>query len=264
MGWTIHTTVPYPMLENPETVRLLAGNGVGPEIYLSGETLDSLIPERAESAAENLRAAKVESATFHAPFEEVWPGARDEEARRFASRRIRQAIALARVFRPRGIVVHGGYFSWIYDFNPAKWLEPARKTFCEAAEAAEKEGVDLYVENVFDEVPDQLLRLKETVGSKRLGFCCDPGHAALFSRLPAHKWVEAFGADLREFHVHDNLGTRDDHLPVGEGSVNFRGVLNAALDAGARPILNLEPHRIEHFHRGLAALRGLLSELPRG
>jgi hypothetical protein len=32
MEWTIHATVPYPMLQSPETARLLAGNGVGPEI----------------------------------------------------------------------------------------------------------------------------------------------------------------------------------------------------------------------------------------
>lgn len=264
MSWTIHTTVPYPMLENPGTTRLLAENRVGAEIYLSGETLDSLSAGRAETAAEGLRNAGVDSVTFHAPFEEIWPGARDEEVRRLASRRIRQAIALAPAFRARGIVVHGGYYSWIYDFNPGKWLEPATRTFREAVEAAEKAGVDLFVENVFDELPDTLLRLKEAVGSKRLGFCCDPGHTALFSRLPAHKWVEAFGADLREFHVHDNRGTRDDHLPVGEGTVNFPGILLAAMDAGARPILTLEPHRIEHFHRGLAALRVMLSEIPQG
>jgi len=262
MDWTIHTTVPYPMLESPETVRLLAGNGVGPEIYLPASTLDSLSAGRAEAAAEALRSAGVTSVTFHAPFEELWPGARDEEARLLASRRIRQAIGLAPVFRPRGIVVHGGYFGWIYDFNPGKWFEAARRTFGEALDSAEKEGVDLFLENVFDDVPDHMIRLKEAAGSNRLKFCCDPGHAALFSTIPLHKWVEAFGPDLREFHVHDNRGTRDDHLPVGEGSVNFAGILHAALDAGACPILTLEPHRIEHFHRGLAALRRLLPAFP--
>ncbi|MDA8121929.1 MAG: sugar phosphate isomerase/epimerase [Deltaproteobacteria bacterium] len=264
MDWTIHATVPCQMLGNPETVRLLAGTGVGPEIYLSGASLDSLSPGRAESLAETVRAAGVKSVTFHAPFEDICPGARDEEARRVASRRLRQAIELAPLFHPRGIVVHGGYSGWIYDFDPLKWLEPARRTLGEAMESAEKTGVDLFLENVFDEVPDHMLRLAEAIGSKRLGFCLDPGHAALFSGIPVHKWVEAFGPELRELHVHDNRGTRDDHLPVGEGSVNFGGILHAALDAGAFPILTLEPHRIEHFHRGLAALRVLLAGLPPG
>jgi sugar phosphate isomerase/epimerase len=262
MNRIIHATVPYPLLEDRETVRLLAAAGVGPEIYFTAGILDDLAADRAEAAASALREAGVSSLTFHAPFEELWPGARDEEARRLTVRRLRQAIAMARVFRPRGIVVHGGYFGWIYDHDSRRWIEPARRTFSEILETAEAEGVDLFLENVFDDVPDHLLRLRDVLGSARLGFCCDPGHANLFSRLPVQKWIEAFGPALREMHLHDNRGRRDDHLPVGEGTINFRGVLWAVRDAGADPILTIEPHRHEHFHRGLSALRSILAELP--
>ncbi len=261
MDATIHTTAPFPMLEAAGTAALLAGKGVGAEIYLSAPVLDALSPERARAAAESLRAAGVATTTFHAPFEDVWPGARDEEIRRLSVKRVRQAIDLAPVFRPLGVVVHGGYFEWLFDFAPDKWLEPARRSFSEIAEAAERASVDIFVENVFDEAPDHLLRLREAVGSPRLAFCFDPGHATLFSRLPVQKWAEAFGPLIREVHVHDNRGLRDDHLPVGEGSINFRGVILAVGDAGARPILTVEPHRVEHFHRAVAALRALLVTL---
>lgn len=263
MDWTIHATVPYPLLELPETARLLAQNGVGPEIYFSAAVLDSLTQGRVEAAAEGLRKEGVETATFHAPFEDLWPGARDEEARRLAVRRLRQAVALAPAFRPRGIVVHGGYLGWIYDFDTERWFDPARRTFEEVLETAERVGVDLFLENVFDEAPDHLLRLKDAIGSKRVGLCCDAGHATLFSSLPVHKWVQAFGPALRELHLHDNLGRRDDHLPLGEGMIDFRGVLNAALEVGSLPILTLEPHKREHFDRGLSALRNLLADLRR-
>jgi len=155
--------------------------------------------------------------------------------------------------------MHGGYYGWIFDFDPDRWFEPARRTFGEALEDAERNGVDLFLENVFDESPDHLLRLKNALGSKRLGFCFDAGHATLFSDHPVHKWLEAFGTDLRELHLHDNRGRRDEHLPVGEGTINLLGVLEAAIDTGASPILTLEAHRREHFHRGLAALRSLLA-----
>ncbi len=261
MESTIHSTVPFQMLETAGAADLLAGNGVGAEVYFNASVLDDLSPERALAAAESLRAAGVATTTFHAPFEEVWPGARDEEARRLSVRRIRQAIALAPMFRPEGIVVHGGYFDWLFDFAPDKWLEPARRSFSEIAEAAENAGVDIFLENVFDEGPEHLLQLREAVGSARLFYCFDPGHATLFSRLPLQKWAEAFGPLIREMHVHDNRGQRDDHLPVGEGSINFRGVILASSDAGARPILTVEPHRIEHFHRAVSALRAILASI---
>jgi sugar phosphate isomerase/epimerase len=262
MPWIIHSTVPFPMLRDADTVRALCDAGVGPEIYFPGDVLDALAPAEAERAAGSLREAGIRSLTFHAPFRDVWPGARDEEARRFSVRRISQAIALAPVFRPEGVVVHGGYFGWLFDFRPDEWLESAKRSFGELAESAERAGTRLFVENVFDEDPEHLLRLREAVGSPRLSFCLDAGHAALFSRVPVHRWAEAFGRGIGLMHVHDNRGTRDDHLPVGEGTINFRGVLLAAIDAGARPILTVEPHRREHFGRSVSGLRAILSTLP--
>lgn len=261
MHWVVHSTVPYSMLKEPDTPRMLSDAGVGPEIYLTGATLDAITPVEAETVAETLREAGIRSLSFHAPFEDLCPGARDEEARRFAVRRIEGAIALAPVFRPAGIVLHGGYFDWLFDFRPSMWFAPARRSFGELAEAAEKAGTDLFVENVFDEIPDHLLRLREAVGSPRLHFCFDPGHATLFSRLPVHKWVEALGEGIRLMHVHDNRGRRDDHLPVGEGGINFRGVLLAVRDAGAHPILTVEPHRKEHFPRSVAGIRAILATI---
>ncbi len=262
MSWRIHSTVPYPLLREEETVRSLRDAGVGPEIYFSADCLDALTPGDAEKTAESLRKAGFRSLSFHAPFRDVWPGAQDEEARRFAVRRISQAIALAPVFRPEGVVVHGGYFGWLFDFHAEQWLASASRSFGELAEAAEKADTRLFVENVFDEAPDHLVRLHEAVGSPRLRYCFDPGHAALFSQVPLHRWAEAFGKGIGLMHVHDNRGQRDDHLPVGEGSLNYRGVLLSVLDAGARPILTVEPHRKEHFSRSVEGLQAILKTIP--
>ncbi len=261
MSRILHSTVPYPMLLEEETVRALSEAGVGPEIHFTAAVLDALTPAEAERTAGALRAAGIRTVSFHAPFRDIWPGAQDEEARRFAVRRLSQAIALAPVFRPEGVVMHGGYFGWLFDFRPGEWLESARRSFGELAEAAEKADTRLFVENVFDEAPDHLLRLREAVGSPRLAFCFDPGHATLFSKVPLHLWAEAFGDGIGLMHVHDNRGTRDDHLPVGEGTINFRGVILAALDAGADPIFTVEPHRKEHFARSVDGLREILSTI---
>lgn len=264
MARTIHCTVPFPLLEREDTVGRLSRAGVGPEIYFSGDALDLLGPESAGTTAEAIRSAGIATTTFHAPFNDIGPGARDREIRRITVHRLRQTISLAPLFRPRGIVMHGGYSNWLFDFEPEAWLKGATRTFSEVAEAAECAGVDVYLENVFDEVPDHLLRLRDAVGSKKLGFCFDAGHAFLFSRLPIQQWIKAFGPDLREMHIHDNRGLRDDHLPAGEGSINFRGVLLSADDAGLSPILTVEPHRQDHFLRSIASLRTILADIGQG
>lgn len=260
---TIHCTVPFPMLQKGDTVRRLSRAGVGPEIYFSGDTLDLLVPETAGRIAESLRSTGIGSTTFHAPFNDLCPGARDREVGRVTVHRLQQAVSLAPLFRPQGIVMHGGYSDWLYDFEPEAWLEGAKRTFSEVAETAERMDVDIFLENIFDGVPDHLLRLHAAVGSKRLGFCLDAGHAFLFSRLPIAQWIEAFGPDLRELHIHDNRGLRDDHLPVGEGSIDFRGILLSVGNSGIRPILTVEPHREDHFLRAVDSLRSILADIGR-
>ena len=71
MSWVVHSTVPYPMLKEHDTPRMLSDSGVGPEIYLSGETLDAITPVEAETVSETLRDAEIRSLSFHAPFEDV-------------------------------------------------------------------------------------------------------------------------------------------------------------------------------------------------
>ena len=101
MPWTIHSTVPFPLLEQEETTTLLSRYRVGPEIYLTAETLDGLTIPRAESVAASLSSSGISSVTFHAPFEDLSPGGRDEEVRRITVRRLQQAILLAPLFRAR-------------------------------------------------------------------------------------------------------------------------------------------------------------------
>ena len=39
------------------------------------------------------------------------------------------------------------------------------------------------------------------------------------------KWVDSLGDHLGEIHLHDNHGTADEHLPVGEGTFPFKELM---------------------------------------
>src|SRR3970282_1800333 len=113
MGWTIHSTVPFPMLEHRETVHQPSRLGCGPDTHFSGSPRARPPPEAAGAVAESLRSAGIPTTTFHAPFNDISPGARDEEVRRVTVRRLRQAVSLAPLFLSLGIVMHGGYSDWL-------------------------------------------------------------------------------------------------------------------------------------------------------
>jgi sugar phosphate isomerase/epimerase len=56
----------------------------------------------------------------------------------------------------------------------------------------------------------------------KLFFCFDTGHFNIFSKTSLDKWLSPLREHIREFHLHDNYGTDDDHLPIGRGNFSFR------------------------------------------
>jgi sugar phosphate isomerase/epimerase len=69
---------------------------------------------------------------------------------------------------------------------------------------------------VFDEFPQLMLTL-------------DTGHANIndAGKDRALRFIELFAARLGHVHMSDNQGKKDDHLPVGQGSVPFRRIVRA-------------------------------------
>ncbi|MBC7221034.1 sugar phosphate isomerase/epimerase [Candidatus Bipolaricaulota bacterium] len=63
-----------------------------------------------------------------------------------------------------------------------------------------------------------------------LGACLDFGHLHTTGGEPA-PYVAALGERLVHVHLHDNRGERDEHLPLGAGTVPWQAAL-AALERG--------------------------------
>ena len=67
-------------------------------------------------------------------------------------------------------------------------------------------------------------------------------------------WVQTLAEFLMELHVHDNCGSHDDHLPVGQGNIDFRSLFTLLQARSIQPLITLEPHREEHLAESLAGL----------
>ena len=76
-------------------------------------------------------------------------------------------------------------------------------------------------ENIFEEAPETLRMLVKEINSPNLGVCFDTGHFNLFSKVPLEKWFEEIGDNIIEVHLHDNTGSNDDHLGIGDGNIDF-------------------------------------------
>ncbi|MBQ9264383.1 MAG: sugar phosphate isomerase/epimerase [Clostridia bacterium] len=86
-----------------------------------------------------------------------------------------------------------------------------------AVEAAEKYGVNIALENTRFLSYNQYLY--DHISSPRLGFCYDCGHANCYT--PGQDPFARFGDKMVTMHLHDNHGKEDEHLLIGEGSIDL-------------------------------------------
>ena len=247
----VQVNLPWPLLlKNLSGVLAM---GLQPEIYFSSASLDSLRPREVRKAAGELERKNI-PVTFHAPFMDLSPGAVDEKIRDVTALRFHQVMDLVPTFHPRAIVFHPGYDRWRFDGDLDLWLSQSLLTWKPLAERAETLAVRLALENVFEENPSILQKLFRAIPSPFLRYCLDPGHGHIFSPVPANEWIETLGSHLVEVHLHDNRRQADDHLPLGQGQIDFDGIFACLKAKRLQPIYTIEPHEEEHLEPSLRAL----------
>ena len=243
--------VPYWFLR--KDLRVVLDRRVNPEIYLPGETYDSL--DRAELAfiASALKDHGL-STTMHAPYVDLNPGSPERLVREATLKRFHQVMDVAEHFRPRVIVLHPGYDRWRFGESRDQWLKNSIATWREIIPRAEAIDCKLAVENVFEEEPSTLRALIETVDSPLLRHCFDVGHWNLFGKTGMAEWFAELGQYIAETHIHDNHGQRDDHAVIGEGNIDFELFFSLMGRYAPEACWTIEAHSRDALERALASI----------
>jgi sugar phosphate isomerase/epimerase len=152
----------------------------------------------------------------------------------------KEFIDLARGIGARYLIIHCGVY--FRQFRP-RVEECLVRTLKEATAYAERWGIPLLIENM-NRIPqtpagkpwdlsleppeisylgitvEELAEIYSQVNSPMLGFSLNVAHAHLLAGdfLP---FLKAFGDKLGNVQISDNNGITDEHLPVGEGTVDF-------------------------------------------
>ncbi|MBE9531828.1 MAG: sugar phosphate isomerase/epimerase [Proteobacteria bacterium] len=251
--------IPYPILI--ERFDEVCEAALNPEVYIDAESL-ALIESGINSLSlgeisETLRAKGLRS-TIHGPFMDMSPGGVDEGVRELTQDQFSRLIESTKELRPEAIVLHGGYDERYYDGDSALWLAQSLKTWRPLAGEAESAGTVLAIENIFEERPGTLKELVEAIDSPSLRICLDIGHINLYSAVEMKDWFATLGPYIAELHIHDNLGVVDDHLPIGEGTIDFPLFFSLVRGLTNKPIYTIEPHGEGVLKRALEAVGAYL------
>jgi sugar phosphate isomerase/epimerase len=120
------------------------------------------------------------------------------------------------------------------------WVERQVAFWVPMAEQAEKYGIVLLLENMWEPDPAIINSILDRIPSPYLKACLDVGHAALYSRLPLSAWIEALGANVVYTHLHNNHGDTDVHLAFGDGVIDFPEILGILRTLPQPPLFSLE------------------------
>lgn len=171
--------------------------------------------------------------TFHAPFKELFPSSWDALVQEVALKRFSQALEYGKELGGTTMVVHSCFNPLIKEGNYREtWLENSKTFWDNFLNYCVNKEIKVVMENIWDEDCTHIVRLLEEFASPYFRACLDTGHARLSSRYSLEDWELMLGKYLAHVHIHDNHGFLDEHLPAGEGNIDFESFLSIIKDTG--------------------------------
>ncbi len=252
----LHVHLPYRLLDR--YLPFILEHRLQPEIAFLADDFAQPIDAALQQLARELSSAGL-SATVHAPFMDLNPGALDPLVRDATLIRYQQTLDAAATLGATVVVFHPGYDRWRYGGQSRLWIDQSLKFWPPLLRRAEQQQIRMALENIFEEEPTSLTDLVTEIDSDWLGHCFDTGHWNLFGQSSLPEWLSALGARLFHLHLHDNFGDRDAHLPVGAGQIDFPLLFAWLCRNQVNPSMTLEAHSQELLLRSRSAALALIS-----
>jgi sugar phosphate isomerase/epimerase len=196
--------------------------------------------------------------TIHLPYSDLNLASMNQPIWEETVRQMKSCLDLAHEFC-RLAVVHPGHLSPLGMQMPdAAWTQNilGLQQICDHAADLD---MRIAVENMVNmpallgRRPEEIVGILETVDRKNVGFIFDVGHANTNGNVEEFLKLKNLAIHA---HIHDNHGERDEHLPVGFGTVPWPKVASALEDFKGRMVT--ESRSLEEGKRSLVRLKSLM------
>jgi len=213
----------------PDLIRLGTGN-----IELSDSGNHALNPKLVERLQE-LRASYTLNFSIHAPYADTNLSADDDLIREWILKRIRASIRFASELEARCVVVHPGWTTAVDRFMMGRAWDLNIRSLNWLLRYAEEYGVSLLIENVPQSMPYLMVTVDDfqmffDEMELQMGMTLDVAHANLQGEV--YEFMRRLPAKIRHMHVSDNNGVSDQHLPIGDGGIDWGRVVSSARAMG--------------------------------
>ena len=236
-------------------LRVAAEHGVGAEIQTFADpgVLASDYSKLLDKVVAKTKALKGPIGCHGAFFDTVHYSF-DVEMMKLARMRYLQSFDFAEALNAKYVLFHSQYDPIIkvrryadsyHDNSMRFWQEMV----CES----ERRNIPIVIENMFDDSPEPIQRIAKSFDSPYFRVCLDVAHTVVWSKVPFSEWLDAFSPYLLVTHLTDCDGEWDEHLGLGDGSLDLAGYLKGLKALPQKLYYVLETHA--YMKRSLSYLR---------
>jgi sugar phosphate isomerase/epimerase len=214
-------------------------------IEIADSGYHSLNPKIVEQLQE-LRASYDLEYSIHAPYADTNLSADDDLIREWVLKRIRYSIRFASDLEARCVVIHPGWTTATDRFMKGRAWELNIRSLHWLQRYSQEYGVPLLIENVPPPTPYLLITVEDfnlffDEEQIDMRMVLDVAHANIQSEV--FEFLKMHGDKIEHIHVSDNRGRKDQHLPIGEGEINWSMVVESIKATGFDNWLVIESYR---------------------
>ena len=198
--------------------------------------------------------------SVHAPFADVNIASLSGSMLKAVVKRLRGSIVHSQALDAYVWVFHPGAGTGISAFYPGLgWLQNL-KTARTLAKIGNDYGVKIAIENVPEPYPGLMKSVKEfeefyAKVDEDIGLALDVGHAHINGQIES--FLRTFKDKIVHMHVSDNDGKSDQHLGIGRGTINWKGLVNIMKNLHYNGVTVIES--VENVEESLQKLKELFA-----
>lgn len=171
---------------------------------------------------------------------------------------LRKTIAGCAYIGCHRLVIHPFFLGYEQQLDPQTEWELNIQRYAALIPAAREHGVIICLENMFTtfrgkryqaicsditQACQYVDRLNEIAGERVFAFCLDTGHLLLMGHDVKNAMIQ-LGDRIECFHVHDNDGVQDSHMPPYTGLLDWNRFVEGLKAIGFHKTLSFETYHI--------------------
>jgi len=199
--------------------------------------------------------------TVHAPFADTNIASFNQPLRKLVMKQLERSLSNAYLLESLVWVIHPGMHSGLTAIHPNEDAKINLASLKYLAKKADDTGVKITVENMPDPFPwlfkkaSDFKEFYSELGSEDIGIAFDAGHANTVGQID--DFLKYSKDKIIHVHASDNDGSFDDHLQIGQGTINWRKIVDKLAEAKFKGFVMVET--IENPIRDLEKLQSFYS-----